>query len=142
AILIIWEQPFIKRQAWAKVVPGALVAVVLAVVINQIYMVSAPDFAVGESHLVILPILGSAGVDFASLLTFPDFSAILNPLVWKAAVVIAIIASLETLLSVEAVDKLDPHKRRTPQNRELKAQGMGNIISGLVGGIPMTAVIV
>jgi MFS superfamily sulfate permease-like transporter len=141
-ILILWEQQFIKKQAWAKVVPGALVAVVTAIVANVVFTASFPALAIDGAHLVKLPVIGTDGVEFSSLLTFPDFGAILNPLVWKAAFVIAIIASLETLLSVEAIDKIDPHKRRTPQNRELKAQGVGNIISGLIGGIPMTAVIV
>lgn len=142
AILIVWEQPFIKRQSWAKVVPGALVAVVLAVVLNTVFTAAFPAFAIDGSHLVNLPLFGNSAADAEPLLMFPDFGAIFNPLVWKAAFVIAIIASLETLLSVEAVDKLDPHKRRTPQNRELKAQGVGNIVAGFFGGIPMTAVIV
>lgn len=140
-LLILWERPFIKNKSWSNILPGALIAVVMSVVINAILTAVMPAWSIESSHLVNLPILnGEEGV--LSLLTTPNFSGILNPVVWKVAVVIAIIASLETLLSVEAVDKLDPHKRRTPNNRELKAQGVGNIIAGLIGGIPMTAVIV
>ena len=80
--------------------------------------------------------------DFIGQFTFPDFSAITNLEVWKIAIVLAIVASLETLLCVEATDKLDPDKRVTPTNRELKAQGLGNIVSGLIGGLPVTQVIV
>ena len=119
-----------------------MVAVVLAVVLNTVFTAAFPAFTIDGSHLVNLPLFSNSAADAEPLLMFPDFRVILNPLVWKAAFVIAIIASLETLLSVEAVDKLDPHKRRTPQNRELKAQGVGNIIAGFLGGIPMTAVIV
>ena len=141
-ILILWERPFIKKQNWSKILPGALIAVLLGVLINVGLGAFAPAWAIESSHLVNLPILNGGSETAEKLLTLPNFSAIANPLVWKTALVIAIIASLETLLSVEAVDKLDPHKRRTPNNRELKAQGVGNIIAGLIGGLPMTAVIV
>ncbi|HMP14699.1 MAG TPA: SulP family inorganic anion transporter [Saprospiraceae bacterium] len=141
AILILWERPLMKKQKWAKIIPGALVAVVASVLINVGLKIVMPLWTIESSHLVNLPTL-SGGGDGQSALIFPDFSAITNILVWKVAAIIAIIASLETLLSIEAVDKLDPHKRRTPQNRELKAQGVGNILAGLIGGLPMTAVIV
>jgi SulP family sulfate permease len=84
----------------------------------------------------------NSAADFFKQFTFPDFSALKNPEVWKIAFVIAIVASLETLLCVEATDKLDPYKRITPTNRELKAQGLGNLVSGLIGGLPVTQVIV
>lgn len=142
AILIFWERPFIKKQNWSKIVPGALVAVVISIIANIIFGMVSPALAIESSHLVKLPILNGGSPGTEKILTLPDFSAIANPLVWKTALVIAIIASLETLLSVEAVDKLDPHKRHTPNNRELKAQGVGNILAGLIGGLPMTAVIV
>lgn len=141
-ILIVWERPFIKKQSWSKIVPGALVAVVFGILLNAGLSMAMPGWTIETSHLVNLPIFNGGSEGAEQLLTLPDFSAILNPLVWKTALVIALIASLETLLSIEAVDKLDPHKRRTPQNRELKAQGVGNMIAGLLGGLPMTAVIV
>lgn len=141
-ILILWERPFIKKQRWAKVIPGALIVVMLGILMNLGLALFFPAWAIEASHLVNLPKLNGGSAGTASLLTMPDFAGIANPLVWKTALVIALIASLETLLSIEAVDKLDPHKRRTPQNRELKAQGVGNIMAGLLGGLPMTAVIV
>lgn len=141
-ILILWERPFIKKQSWTKIVPGALVAVVVSILLNVVLSTFFPAWGIESSHLVNLPKLNGGSPGTESLLIFPDFLAITNPLVWKTALIIALIASLETLLSIEAVDKLDPHKRRTPQNRELKAQGVGNIIAGMIGGIPMTAVIV
>jgi MFS superfamily sulfate permease-like transporter len=101
----------------------------------------APAWAVGEKHMVRLPFSEQAS-DFFNNFMFPDFSYLTNPQVYMVAVTIAIIASLETLLSLEATDKLDPLKRLAPTNRELKAQGVGNIISGLLGGLPITAVIV
>src|SRR5690606_27041286 len=93
------------------------------------------------NHLVVIHVVDSFG-EFLGLFTFPDFTQIANTDVWLAAVTIAIIASLETLLSLEAVDKIDPFKRVSPTNRELMAQGVGNISSGLLGGLPLTAVIV
>lgn len=139
-VLILWEQPFIKKRAWSRIVPGALVVVLLGVAINQLFQAFFPALAINTSHLVGLPDLRGSGSE--AIWQFPALSTITNPLVWKTALVIALIASLETLLSVEAIDKLDPHKRRTPLNRELKAQGVGNIIAGMLGGLPMTAVIV
>jgi MFS superfamily sulfate permease-like transporter len=90
---------------------------------------------------VTLPIAGSLQ-EFGGFLSFPDFSALNNPLVWTSALTLAIVASLETLLSIEAIDKLDPLKRVSPTNRELKAQGLGNMVSGALGGLPLTSVIV
>jgi MFS superfamily sulfate permease-like transporter len=94
-----------------------------------------------NGHLVKLPVADSASA-FVGQFTLPDFTAFSNPQVYVVAFTLAIIASLESLLSVEATDKLDPEKRNTPTNRELKAQGIGNIVSGLIGGLPVTAVIV
>ena len=122
-------------------IPGPLLAVVWGVGYNiwaQQYM---PEWAISEKHMVSLPELGSAS-NFIAQLRLPDFSYLNNPKVYSIAVTLAIIASLETLLSIEAVDKLDPHKRIAPTNRELKAQGFANMTSGLVGGLPITAVIV
>jgi MFS superfamily sulfate permease-like transporter len=101
----------------------------------------SPDLILSGDKLVRLPVANSA-TDFINQFTLPDFSALGNYQVYVVAFTIAIIASLESLLSVEAVDKLDPYKRNTPTNRELKAQGLGNFVSGLIGGLPITAVIV
>jgi MFS superfamily sulfate permease-like transporter len=140
-ILIIWEKPFFKKNPFFKNIPGALVVVILGISINYLFINFFPDFAIGKSHLVTLPVANSFS-DFAVQFTFPDITQILNPDVWFVAITIAIIASLESLLSLEAVDKLDPYKRNSPTNQELKAQGVGNFLAGLIGGLPMTAVIV
>jgi MFS superfamily sulfate permease-like transporter len=104
-------------------------------------LAAAPEWSIGVKYLVSLPELGSTS-NFVNQLRLPDFSYLGNPKIYSIALTLAIIASLETLLSVEAVDKLDPHKRVSPTNRELKAQGLGNLLSGLMGGLPITAVIV
>jgi carbonic anhydrase len=140
-VLLLWQRPFFQRNRVLQNIPGALVAVVLSVVLNEFFQSSVPAFALQATHLVQLPIL-SAGAGLGSLLRFPDFSAITNPQIFITALTIAVVASLETLLNVEATDKLDPLRRYTPPNRELKAQGIGNLVSGLLGGIPVTSVIV
>ncbi|MDD2739145.1 MAG: SulP family inorganic anion transporter [Methylomonas lenta] len=140
-ILIAWETRFFRRFNLLQLIPGPLVAVVWGVVYNILALQYAPEWAISQKHLVSLPELGSA-TDLISQLRIPDFSSLANPKIYSIAATLAIIASLETLLSIEAVDKLDPHKRIAPTNRELKAQGLGNIISGMIGGIPITAVIV
>ncbi len=137
-ILILWDQPFMKRLA---IVPGALVAVVAGVVLNSVFSNSGSAFALGTDRLVGLPIIGS-GADLAAALSAPDWSVLATPAIWSTAVTIAIIASLETLLSLEATDRMDPLKREAPANRELVAQGIGNALCGLAGGLPMTGVIV
>jgi MFS superfamily sulfate permease-like transporter len=140
-IMILWEQPFIKRNKILNMIPGALLAVVAGIILNTGLNILPPFFHLESNHLVSLPITNSIG-DFFTLFQMPNFAAINNFAVWKVALVIAIIASLETLLSVEATDKLDPDSRITPTNRELQAQGAGNILSGLLGGLPLTQVIV
>ena len=140
-ILILWELPWIKQRAFLKLIPGPLLAVLWGVGFNQWAKAFAPEWRVKEHHLVELPV-SEHPFDFFNNLIFPDFNYLNNPQVYVVAVTIAIIASLETLLSLEATDKLDPLKRLAPTNRELKAQGVGNIISGMLGGLPMTAVIV
>ncbi|MDX5442590.1 MAG: SulP family inorganic anion transporter, partial [Hymenobacteraceae bacterium] len=141
-ILIVWEKPFIKRYSFTKLVPGALIVVLLSVLLNYIFSQWFPDLYIQASHLVRIPVFDSAD-DVVNSLALPDFDVLTsNSAVYVTAVTLAIVASLETLLSIEATDKLDPHKRITPTNRELKAQGIGNIVSGLIGGLPMTAVIV
>ena len=139
AILILWERPFIKKLSFTKVIQGPLLVVILGIILNYAFQGTA--WAVSAEHLVAIPIASSFG-EITSLFSTPDFSAITNPLVYTTGITIAIVASLETLLCVEATDKLDPYKRITPANRELKAQGVGNIISGLIGGLPITQVIV
>lgn len=141
-ILIMWERPFLKKYAFFKLVPGALVAVCVGVAINEwLYKTAVPSFVLAGDKLVQLPVAHSPK-EFIGQFTLPNFNAFGNPQVYVTAITIAIIASLETLLSLEATDKLDPWKRNSPTNRELKAQGVGNIISGMIGGLPMTAVIV
>ena len=124
-----------------KQIPGALIAVVAAVILNVLLLNFAPSLAISGAHLVSLPSITSAN-DLSGLLVFPNLSVIGNKDVVICAITLAVVASLETLLSLEAADKLDPMKRSSPQNRELIAQGSGNILSGLIGGLPITAVIV
>lgn len=140
-LLILWETGLLRRFSLVRMIPGPLLAVVWGVGYNLWAQLYAPEWAISEKHMVSLPELGSTA-NFVNQLRLPDFSYFTNPKVYSVAVTLAIIASLETLLSIEAVDKLDPHKRVAPTNRELKAQGLGNIISGMLGGLPITAVIV
>ena len=140
-ILIIWESKPVKSVRQLKLIPGALIVVIFGTVLNEILKTSKPDFALNAKHLVALPIAKDAA-SFISFFTFPNFSHLNNLDVWISALTIAIVASLETLLGIEAVDKLDPMRRVTPGNRELKAQGIGNIVSGMIGGLPLTSVVV
>jgi MFS superfamily sulfate permease-like transporter len=141
ALLILFERPFMKKFHLFKFLPGALVVVLLGIGLNAFFASSFPDLVMSGKHLVQLPVASSIS-DFFSFFKFPDFSAITNPQVYIVAFTLAIVASLETLLCVEATDKLDPHKRNTPTNRELTAQGVGNMLSGLIGGLPITQVVV
>lgn len=125
----------------AGIIPSALVAVIVGAGLNALFISIGSPLAIAPSHLVSLPIPDSFNA-FVGQFTTPDFTAIGNKEVWITAATIAIVASVETLLNVEATDKLDPLKRYTSPNRELKAQGIGNIVSGLVGGLPVTSVIV
>ena len=134
AVLIIW--PKVKKIA---IVPAPLIVVVLGVVMAELF--KGTGFALNADQLVQIPVVTSF-LEFQNLFVFPDFTSITNPKVWTVALTIAIVASLETLLSLEAVDKIDPIKRVSPTNRELIAQGIGNSIAGLIGALPMTAVIV
>lgn len=138
AILFMWmTKPFHKL----KLLPSGLIVVVIGVLINELLRMNGSPLYLGNIHLVNLPIAGSFS-EFVGQFTFPDVSGFTNPKVWQTGVVIAVVASIETLLCIEATDKLDPLKRYTPTNRELKAQGIGNMLSGLIGGLPMTSVIV
>lgn len=131
---------------WSKIpklnaIPSALVAVIVGVLLNMLFLSSGSSLALTPSHLVNLPVAGSFQ-QFVGQFTLPNFSAIANKEVWIVGITIAIVASVETLLNVEATDKLDPLKRHTNPNRELRAQGIGNMVSGLIGGLPITSVIV
>jgi MFS superfamily sulfate permease-like transporter len=140
AILITWEQKFIKKFAISQWVQGPLVVVALGIILNNLFYGSA-NLSLSPDHLVNLPLDGTFE-GFLGEFRFPDFSQWNNPKVYTTAAILALVASLETLLCVEATDKLDPQKRITPTNQELRAQGIGNMISGLIGGLPITQVIV
>lgn len=140
-ILILWDKVLTKKHKLFQLIQGPIVVVILGIVMNYLFQSGILHFSLAADQVVRLPVAHSL-TEFFGQFTFPDFSAITNAEVWKIAVVLAIVASLETLLSVEATDKLDPFKRVTPTNRELKAQGLGNIVSGLIGGLPITQVIV
>ncbi len=140
-ILVFWELPFMKKQGFLKYIPGPLVVVFIGVIINELLKSFKPDVALENNHLVSLPVAEDMTALF-SFFRFPDIQFINNPAIWTTALTLAIVASLETLLGIEAIDKLDIYKRVTPTNRELKAQGVGNIVSGLLGGLPLTSVIV
>jgi MFS superfamily sulfate permease-like transporter len=139
AVLIAWDKvDFLKKL---KLVPGALIAVILGVALNEIFIASGSSLAIAKEHLVSLP-LPTSFDEFQAILVSPDLSAIYNSKVWILGVTIAIVASVETLLCIEAADRMDKQKRYTDTNVELKAQGIGNIVSALLGGLPMTSVVV
>lgn len=139
AILIFWERvPALKKFIYF---PSALAVVIVSVILNEVFKISAPNLAVQPEHLVSLPVASNVSEFFGQFM-LPNFAGFTNPAVWTVGATLAIVASVESLLSVEAVDRLDPHKRRTPTNRELKAQGIGNIVSGFLGGMPLTSVII
>lgn len=138
AILFMWmTKPFQKL----KLVPSGLIVVLAGVIINEMLRMNSSPLYLGQIHLVNLPIAANFS-EFIGQFKMPDFSGFTRFDVWQTGVVIAVVASIETLLCIEATDKLDPMKRYTPTNRELKAQGIGNMLSGLIGGLPMTSVIV
>lgn len=139
AILILWEQKFMKNIKLFKMVQGPLVVVALGIILNLAFV--GTGYALKGDQVVSIPVADSIS-GFFGLFTFPDFTQWNNPQVWVVAITIAIVASLETLLCLEATDNLDPLKRITPANQELRAQGIGNLVSGLIGGLPVTQVIV
>jgi len=140
-ILIFWEKVLSNKHKIFQLIQGPIVVVILGILFNLSFKNGLLPFSLDDDQVVRLPVPNSVP-DFFAQFTLPDFSALSNPEVYKIAVILAIVGSLETLLSVEAADKLDPEKRITPTNRELKAQGFGNILSGLIGGLPVTQVIV
>ena len=138
-ILIVWNKvDFLKKL---KLVPPALIAVIVSIIINQIFISSGSSLAIQNDHLVSLPVPTSLE-EFKAIFVLPDFASITNSKVWVVALTIAIVASIETLLCIEAADRMDAQKRYTDTNVELKAQGIGNIVSSLLGGLPMTSVVV
>ncbi|NBV48310.1 MAG: SulP family inorganic anion transporter, partial [Verrucomicrobia bacterium] len=137
AVLLAWDRSRFKNS----LVPAPLVVVLLGVAVNLAMKSTGSTWAIGASHLVQVPTAASLG-EFFRALPSPDLKAFGDPAIIMAAVTIAAVASLETLLNLEAVDKLDPRKRVSPPNRELMAQGAGNMVSGLLGGLPLTSVIV
>lgn len=139
AILLLWESKLMKGFSWTQWIQGPLVAVLSGIALGLAF--NDTEFAISSNHMVSIPV-ASDWEGIKNLFTLPDFRAITNPTVYITAATLAVVASLETLLCVEATDKLDPFKRVTPTNRELRAQGIGNILSGLIGGLPVTQVIV
>lgn len=139
ALLLIWDRiPVLKRM---KMLPGALVAVAAGILLNELFKLSGSSLAIGSEHLVSLPVPQSLD-DFKNYITLPDFSGFTNGKVWVAGATIAVVASIETLLCIEASDRLDVQRRITDTNLELKAQGIGNLVSSFIGGLPMTSVVV
>ncbi len=139
-ILILWDKVLTKKAKIFKLIQGPLVAVIVGIVYFALTQNNS-FWGISSEHLVTVPVPGDLE-SFLGQFSFPNFGAILNTEIWITAFTIALVASLETLLCVEATDKLDPEKRVTPTNRELLAQGTGNIISGMIGGLPISQVIV
>jgi MFS superfamily sulfate permease-like transporter len=138
-ILLVWDYfPALKK---IKMIPGALVAVVAGILLNLLFRSTGSSLAITSEHLVSLPVPQNLG-DFKNLIVCPDFNGFLNPKVWIVGATIAIVASIETLLCIEASDRLDKQRRITDTNLELRAQGIGNLISSAIGGLPMTSVVV
>ena len=139
-ILIFWDKVLSKKGKIFQVIQGPLVAVIVGILFFVLTK-SNGVLSISSSHLVSVPIPEDVS-SFLAQFSFPNFAVLANSEVWVVAFTIALVASLETLLCVEASDKLDPSKNVTPTNRELWAQGTGNIISGMIGGLPITQVIV
>ena len=139
AIILLWQQPFMKKL---QIVPGALIAVIVSILLNEYFISSNSSLAITNTAMLVnIPTISSFN-EFFSSFTLPNFNGFLRTDVWIVGVTIAVVASIETLLCIEATDKLDPLKRNTPTNRELIAQGIGNMFSGAIGGLPITSVIV
>ena len=138
-ILILWNKVDVLQKI--KLIPPALVAVIVSILLNEFFIQSGSNFAITKEHLVSLPVPTTLK-EFKNIIVTPDFTEISNSKVWIVAITIAVVASIETLLCIEASDRMDALKRYTNTNVELKAQGIGNIISALLGGLPMTSVVV
>jgi SulP family sulfate permease len=140
-ILILWDTTLTKKSRLFELLQGPIVVVFVGILLNYLFQSGILNFSLAENQIVQLPVANNLG-EFVGQFTTPDFSQLTNIEIYKVGLVMAIVASLETLLCVEATDKLDPVKRITPTNQELKAQGIGNMLSGLIGGLPITQVIV
>lgn len=140
-IMLVWDKILIKKFPKLSLIPSALLAVIVSVILNELVLSQSAEFAIEATHLVQLPFTGGLQSFFDGI-NVPDLRLLQEVAVWKFAFTIAIVASLETLLSLDAAEKIDPLKRVSRKNKELRAQGLGNLLSGLVGGLPMTAVIV
>jgi MFS superfamily sulfate permease-like transporter len=136
-----WEKFTKERKGFIRLIPAPLVVVLLGIGINELFRLNSGLKVLSAEQMVSIPIAQTTG-EFISFFTLPDFTAFLNKEVWIAGITLALVASLETLLSIEAIDDLDPYQRVTNKERELKAQGFGNMLSGLIGGLPITSVIV
>lgn len=143
ALLLLWENIVIQKKPSLRLFPAPLLAVIVGVGLNQFFLAIFPNLAVSsaDGHLVSLPVAGSFS-DMAGFIRYPDWTLITSKLVITTGFIIAVVGSIETLLSVEAADALDPQKRISATNKELFAQGIGNTISGFIGGLPITSVIV
>lgn len=142
AVMFAWDRLQPRLSGLLRLVPGPLLAVGLGLGLNALFRALGSSLVITErEHLVSLPVAGSPR-EFLQFLTFPDFTRAGDANVWIVAATLAVVASIETLLSIEAADRLDPFHRITPTNRELMAQGVGNMVSGLLGGLPMTSVVV
>lgn len=139
--LFMWDKWQPGTKSFLRFVPGPLLVVFYGVMTNVLFAKFMPHWTIGEEHLVTVPVLNSLS-ELSSIFVAPDFSVMFDEKTWIIAATLAVVASIETLLSIEAIDKLDPLKRVTPNNRELFAQGIGNITSGMLGGLPVTSVIV
>jgi MFS superfamily sulfate permease-like transporter len=139
-IILFWEKMSAKGLKFFQNIPGALVAVLVSILTNKLFQ-NSPNLLIEGEHLVNLPFNGGFQEFFFNM-NFPDWKNLLNPNVYSVALTIALVGSIESLLSVDAADKIDPEGHVTDKNRELMAQGFGNALSGFVGGLPMTAVIV
>lgn len=140
-VYVLWEKLTSQTKYFVKFIPAPLLIVFIGVGLNILFQHTGWLHALNGDHLVAIPIANSAS-EFISFFSFPDFNQLLNKQVLITAITIALVASLESLLAIEAIDDIDPYQRVTPTNRELKAQGLGNICSGLIGGLPVTSVIV
>lgn len=140
-ILIIWETNTIKQNKIVKKVPAPFLVVILGVICTYLSHNQLLPFTILNKQLVQIPIFDSIS-DIFRKISYPNLNALYDYNVYTVAMLISLIGSIETLLCVDATDKLDPAKNITPTNRELKAQGVGNLLSGLMGGLPITQVIV
>ena len=136
-ITLIWGLKFVKNRSWATIISAPLVIVISGAI--MVLGLEGGEFNIDQNHLVDLG--GIEGIGDVFRYT-PDFSVLTDPRVYVVAITLAIVASLESLLCMEATDKMDPEVRHSPPNKELIAQGVGNLVAGLIGGIPVTQVIV